>query len=85
MNSIESLLLTLIIFCFTIFVVYFGSEFIVKYVDIPFIIIFLIGIFFPPLWFLILIYALFKRFEDRPVQQTHEPPIMYPPPQQRRY
>jgi polyferredoxin len=79
MNGTESLLLVLVTFCFVIFVTYFGSEFIVKYVDLPFIVVFLIGIFFPPLWFLILVYALFKRYEDGPIQRPYYPPQVQQP------
>ena len=80
MNNVEQLVLILVIFCFIVFITYFGSEFIVKYVDISFILVFLIGIFFQPLWWLLLIFALFKKFEDGPIQRPYYPPVMnYPP------
>jgi hypothetical protein len=85
MKSIETLVLILVIFVFLITISYFGSEFIVKYVDMPFLLVFGLGIFFPPIWLLLLIYAIFKRLEEGKEGSNREhggqAPIMsyYPP------
>lgn len=79
MNNTESLILILVIFVFVVFITYFGSEFIVKYVDLPFLLVFALGIFFQPVWLILLLYAIFKKFEDGPIQRPHQPSIMnYP-------
>ena len=67
MNNDETLVLFLVVFVFTVIAVYFGTEFIVKYVDLPFFVIFAMGIFFPPLWILLLFYAIFVKYEDGPL------------------
>lgn len=81
MKNDTALVLFLVGFVFLVVFVYFGTEFIVKYVDLPFILVFALGIFFPPGWFLVLLYALFKKFEDGPIEKPYYPPVMsyYPP------
>lgn len=85
MNNDETLVLFLVVFVFTVIAVYFGTEFIVKYVDLPFILVFALGIFFPPGWLLVLLYALFKKFEEGPVEKPYYPPVMSYNPRRRPY
>jgi hypothetical protein len=78
MNNTEWLILFLVIFVFLMAATYIGSEFIVKHVDMPFILVFGIGILFPPLWLLILLYALVKSLDDSPPPRPYEEPILQP-------
>jgi hypothetical protein len=64
MKTAEALVLVLAILVFGLFFTYFGSEFITKYVGLPLILVFILAIFFPPVWGLLLIYSIFKRLED---------------------
>lgn len=76
MDNREGLIMFLLIFVFILIITYIGSKFIVKHIDLPFVLVFGIGILFQPLWLVILLYALVKSLNDSPLPRPREEPIL---------
>lgn len=78
MKLIEAVILLLVIAVIVFAISWFFSEYIAKHLNIPFIIVFLIGIFCFPLWLLMLLLALFIN-KSKPPYPYPPPPYPYPP------
>lgn len=73
MNNTEFFILLMVIFVINLVFVYFCSKFISRQLGISFIIVFLIGVFLPFIWYPMLFFAIIFRLLDGPRYKEEEP------------
>ena len=80
MKLIEFVIILLVILVVIVALSWFLSEYIEHHLHIPFMVVFLIGVFCPPLWILLLILAFLANMtQQKPPPYPYPPTYPYPP------
>ena len=81
MKTIDLVIILLVIFAVSAVVSWFLSEYIEHHLHIPFMVVFLIGVFCPPLWYLLLALAFLTSMTQPKMPPVYAyPPMPYPYP-----
>ena len=74
MKKVDFFIMYAVIWIVLIAIAYFTSEFIAAEFNIPFIIVFLTAVFFPPIWFFLACLAIFLYLMRGGHKRPYQPP-----------